>query len=92
MVRDTVEETLNMLLDQEAERLGNAKKYERKEDRRDRRAGYYQRSLETKAGKVKLNVPKLRTLRFESAIIERYRRRESSVAEALIEMYLAGVL
>ena len=91
MVRDTVEETLNMLLDQEAERLCNAKKYERKEDRRDRRAGYYQRSLETKAGKVKLNVPKLRTLRFESAIIERYRRRESSVEEALIEMYLAGV-
>ena len=91
MVRDTVEETLNMLLDQEAERLCNAKKYERKEDRRDRRAGYYQRNLETKAGKVKLNVPKLRTLRFESAIIERYRRRESSVEEALIEMYLAGV-
>jgi len=88
MVRDTVEETLNMLLDQEAERLCNAKKYERKEDRR---AGYYQRSLETKAGKVRLNVPKLRTLRFESAIIERYRRRESSVEEALIEMYLAGV-
>ena len=28
---------------------------------------------------------------FETAIIERYRRRESSVEEALIEMYLAGV-
>jgi len=42
MVRDTVEETLNMLLDQEAEILCNAKKYERKEDRRDRRAGYYE--------------------------------------------------
>ena len=51
------------------------KKYKRKEDRRDRRAGYYQRSLETKAGKVRLNIPKLRTLRFENAIIERYRRR-----------------
>jgi transposase-like protein len=36
-------------------------------------------------------VPKLRTLPFETAIIERYRRRESSVEEALIEMYLAGV-
>ena len=35
--------------------------------------------------------PKLRTLTFETAIIERYRRRESSVEEALIEMYLAGV-
>jgi transposase-like protein len=40
---------------------------------------------------VELNVPKLRNLPFETAIIERYRRRESSVEEALIEMYLAGV-
>jgi putative transposase len=33
----------------------------------------------------------LRKLPFETAIIERYRRRETSVEEALIEMYLAGV-
>ena len=91
VVRDTVEETLNALLDQEAELLCNAKKYERTKGRRDTRAGHYQRSLETKAGKVKLNVPKLRSLPFETAIIERYRRRESSVEEALMEMYLAGV-
>ena len=36
-------------------------------------------------------MPKLRSLPFETAIIERYRRRESSVEEALVEMYLAGV-
>ena len=36
-------------------------------------------------------MPKLQTLTFETAIIERYKRRESSVEEALIEMYLAGV-
>jgi hypothetical protein len=34
---------------------------------------------------------KLRRQTFETAIIERYRRREASVEEALIEMYLAGV-
>lgn len=34
---------------------------------------------------------KLRTLPFESQIIERYKRRETSVEEALVEMYLAGV-
>ena len=38
-----------------------------------------------------LRVPKLRRLPFETAIIERYKRRESSVEEALVEMYLAGV-
>jgi putative transposase len=36
-------------------------------------------------------VPKLRQAKFETAIIERYRRRESSIEEALMEMYLAGV-
>jgi transposase-like protein len=40
---------------------------------------------------VEITVPKLRVLPFETAIIERYRRRETSVEEALVEMYLAGV-
>ena len=35
-------------------------------------------------------MPRLKGISFETAIIERYRRRESSVEEALIEMYLAG--
>jgi transposase-like protein len=91
VVRGTVEETLNALLDAEADRLCNAQRYERTEARRDTRAGHYERNLETKAGEVKLKVPKLRRQTFETAIIERYRRREASVEEALIEMYLAGV-
>jgi transposase-like protein len=91
MVRLTVEETLNKMLDTEADILCKAERYERSPDRVDTRAGYYKRNLHTKAGEVKLNVPKLRTLTFESQIIERYKRRESSVEEALIEMYLAGV-
>ena len=91
LVRGTVEETLNKLLDAEAEQLCNAARYERTEARKDTRAGHYKRSLHTKAGEVTLKVPKLREHKFETAIIERYRRRESSVEEALIEMYLAGV-
>ena len=91
MVRSTVEETLNNLLDAEADRLCRAQRYERTPDRQDTRAGSYARQLHTKAGAVTLQVPKLRTLPFETAIIERYKRRESSVEEALIEMYLAGV-
>jgi transposase-like protein len=91
IVRGTVEETLNALLDAEADRLCNAQRYERTQARRDTRAGHYERSLETKAGEVTLKVPKLRRQTFETAIIERYRRREASVEEALIEMYLAGV-
>ena len=63
----------------------NAQRYERSEARRDTRAGYYERGLQTKAGEVRWRVPKLRRQTFETAIIERYRRRESSVEEALIE-------
>src|SRR6202007_435212 len=91
VVRSTVEETLNAMLDAEADRLCRAERYERTEARKDTRAGSYQRQLQTKAGEVTLKVPKLRTLPFETAIIERYQRRESSVEEALVEMYLAGV-
>src|ERR1700731_5218487 len=91
VVRGSVEETLNALLDAEADRLCNAQRYERSAARRDSRAGHYERGLQTKAGEVRLRVPKLRQQTFETAIIERYRRRESSVEEALIEIYLAGV-
>jgi hypothetical protein len=91
IVRGSVEETLNALLDAEADRLCKAERYERTKARQDTRAGSYERKLQTRAGKVKLKVPKLRQQTFETAIIERYRRRECSVEEALVEMYLAGV-
>lgn len=91
VVRQSVEETLNSLLDAEADSLCQARKYERSAERASTRAGYYERNLQTQAGTVKLRMPKLRSMPFETAIIERYRRRESSVEEALVEMYLAGV-
>lgn len=91
LVRSSVEETLNALLDHEAEELVNAEKYERSGDRKGYRSGHYSRNFQTTAGEVKLKIPKLKGVPLETAIIERYRRRECSVEEALIEMYLAGV-
>lgn len=90
IVRGSVQETLNELLDAEADRLCNARRYERTDACRDTRAGTYERKFQTTSGEVNLRVPKLRTLPFETSIIERYRRRESSVEEALVEMYLVG--
>lgn len=91
LVRDSVEETLNALLDHEADELVRAGKYERTGDRKGYRSGHYERNFGTTSGEVKLRVPKLKGIQFETAIIERYKRRECSVEEALIEMYLAGV-
>ncbi len=91
LVRGSVEETLNELLEKEAEQLTQAARYERSEARQGYRSGHYDRNLTTTSGDVTLHVPRLKGVSFETAIIERYRRRESSVEEALIEMYLAGV-
>jgi transposase-like protein len=91
MVRGTVEETLNAMLDAEADEMCNAQRYEHSPDRVDTRAGSYTRKLHTKAGEVEVQVPKLRKQTFETAIIERYRRRDISIEEAIVQMYLAGV-
>ena len=91
LVRGSVEETLNELLEKEAEQLTQAARYERNEARQGYRSGHYDRNLTTTSGDVTLHMPRLKGISFETAIIERYRRRESSVEEALIEMYLAGV-
>ena len=84
LVRGSVEKTLNELLEAEAEKLTQAARYERNEQRQGYRSGYYNRNLTTTSGDVTLKVPKLKGISFETAIIERYRRRESSVEEALI--------
>jgi putative transposase len=91
VVRQSVEETLNGMLEAEADELCGAKRYERSVERLDTRAGHYERKFVTKAGEVALKMPRLRNMPFETQIIERYRRRESSIEEAMIEMYLAGV-
>ena len=91
LVRISVEETSNGLLDEEAKALTNAERYERTAERQGYRAGHYERDFQTTSGNVTLKMPKLKGIAFETAIIERYQRRESSVEEALIEMYLAGV-
>ena len=75
MVRGSVEETLNELLEKEAETLTQAARYERNEARQGYRSGHYDRNLTTTSGDVTLHVPRLKGVSFETAIIERYRRR-----------------
>ena len=91
LIRRTVEEMLNGLLEEEADDLVGAERYERTADREAYRAGHYERKLATTSGEVTIRMPKLKGMRFTTAIIERCRRRETSIEEAMIEMYLAGV-
>ena len=91
LVRKTVEDTLSGLLEEEAGDLVGAERYERTAGREAHRAGHYERRLATTSGEVAIHMPKLKGMRFTTAIIERYRRRETSVEESIIETYLASV-
>ena len=91
LVGETIEETINAMLDEEADRLVGAGPCERTDERAAYRAGHYERGFTTTSGRVTLKMPRLKGMRFAAAVIERYKRRETSVEEAIIEMYLAGV-
>lgn len=60
LVRKTVQETLNALLDEKADEMVGAERYERTAAREAYRSGHYERKLVTTSGEVVLDVPKLR--------------------------------
>lgn len=82
LVRGSVEETLNELLEKEAEPLTQAARYERSEARHDYCSGHYGK-LTTTSINATLHMPHLKGVSFETTIIKRYRRRESSMEEIL---------
>ena len=67
LVRGSVEETLNELLEREAESLTQAARYERSEARQGYRSGHYDRNLTTTSGNVTLHMPRLKGVSFETA-------------------------
>lgn len=89
LVRVKVERTINAMPDAGADEIANAAGYERRTGRKAFRAGHHGRAPAAKAGKLSLKAPELKGALFGSAVIERCRRRESSVEEALMEMCLA---
>ncbi len=70
LVRRTVEDTLNTFLEEEADNPIGADRYERTANREAYRAGHYERGLTTTSGQVTLKMPKLKGVRFATAIIE----------------------
>ena len=55
------------------------------------RAGYYERGLITRVGKIELRVPRDRSGEFSTALFERFQRSEKALVSALVEMYVQGV-
>ena len=67
-MRQSVEYTLNAMLVEEADRLTSAKRYERTTLQKSSRAGHYKRKLLARADEMDLEMPKLRTFKFQTAI------------------------
>lgn len=90
-VRGAIKEVLEGIMEAEAEELLCAKPYERTDERADYRNGKRKKNLQTRVGEIELEVPRLRILQFQTEVIERYRRMEISLEEAMTEMYLSGI-
>jgi len=76
----------------EAERtmLVGCRSHERTDNRKDYRNGYWKRFITLKCGRLEINMPRLRGISYESAIIPRYKQRAKEVDEVLLKIFLYG--
>uniref|UniRef100_E6PMF0 Transposase of ISCARN27, IS256 family n=1 Tax=mine drainage metagenome TaxID=410659 RepID=E6PMF0_9ZZZZ len=86
-----LKESLQEVLEAEMTEVVGAAASERSTERTGYRAGYYQRGLVTRIGKLELRVPRDRDGRFSTELFERYQRSEKALVSALAEMYVQGV-
>jgi transposase-like protein len=90
-LKELLQEALQEVLEQEMTETLGAQKGERSAGRLGYRAGYYNRSLVTRVGKLELRVPQDRQGHFSTQLFERYQRSEKALVGALAEMYVQGV-
>ena len=81
----------NQLMENQRDEYCNASPYERGDERKSQRNGYYERDLTTRIGTITLNVPRTRDGEFSTDIFERYQRNEKALVSAMLEMYVTGV-
>lgn len=90
-VRSAVQATIQVVLDEELERLVGAGPYERHDDRVDHRNGHYPRRIVTTAGEVSLRVGRTRGGGAATEPLGRYVRRRPEIDEAVTQAYVRGV-
>jgi transposase-like protein len=91
LFKELLRDSIQQYLEAEMEELLGAGKWERSEERRGHRSGYYTRGLVTRVGKIELRVPQDRQGRFSTEIFDRYQRSEKALFLSLAEMYVQGV-
>jgi len=90
-LRELLRGVVQEVLEAELKEHLNAGPYERSEGRRGYRSGYYERSLQTRVGKLELRIPQSRDGQFSTELFERYQRSEKAFMTTIMEMYLQGV-
>jgi putative transposase len=91
LLKALVKEALEEVLQAEMTECLGAEAGERTGTRLGYRAGYYERGLLTRVGKIELRVPRDRNGEFSTALFERFQRSEKALVSALAEMYVQGV-
>ncbi|TBL67093.1 IS256 family transposase [Paenibacillus thalictri] len=88
-VTQLLKEKLEMLMREE---IKNFLQVEQPGERHNSRNGYYERSWETRHGKIDdLQVPRDRQGHFQTQLFEPYQRREGWLEETVIHMYKGGM-
>lgn len=90
-LREVVERTLQVILEEEMTAHLGAERYERTGERRGYRNGTKARTLTTRVGTLDLQVPQDRDGTFSTELFARYQRAEQALVVSLMEMYLQGV-
>lgn len=90
---EVLSEVLNIAMLFEREKALGAEPYERSLQRKGYANGFKKRSLNTRVGKLSLNVPQVRDSEspFYPSILERGQRSERALTITLAEMYVNGV-
>jgi len=90
-VRSVVQATIQVVLEEELERLVGAGPYERNDQRVDVRNGHYPRRILTTAGDVMVRVGRTRDGGAATAPLGRYARRRPEIDAAVTQAYVSGV-
>jgi transposase-like protein len=91
LLREMMAYVANRMMDMEVEALTGAAHGERTISRINHRNGYRERSWETRAGTVELEIPKLRKGSYFPAFLEPRRASEKALTAVIQEAYVHGV-
>lgn len=90
-IRQTLQHALQRLMEMDIESLCQAAYGERSEERINSRNGYRDRAYETRAGKLDLKIPKLRSGSYFPGFLEPRRTAEKALTAVIQEAYIQGI-